>query len=466
MEKSLLIRLLASLNADELVRLDKFVQSPYFNNRTEVAVLCRLLIQNTRKGMPLPSKETLFTKVFATKTYDDHRLRVAMSLCYQLVCRFISLEALEQDTTAQQRALAHALRQRNLPERAAKALQQASVNNAVSQFQNAAALERKYQLTLDHYRADVDAYQTERSDLQALSHQLDDAYIARKLWQACFTHSHSTLFNTQFDSGLLQQVLNYLQLHPNKLQRPAIGLYYHCYLALTQPAHVAHFQTFMQVFRANNEVFPDDELRDIFVLAINFCSRQYNAGNQHYLREQFDLYRQGLEHGYFLTEGNLAPYTYTNAATLGLILGELDWVAQFVEEYAAALRPEYRDGLYHFNHARLAYRKRDLGHALQLLQKADYKDQMLQLGIKTLQVKIYYELGEHDVLLSHLQAFRAFLQRRNKMGYHRDNYLHLVQFTSKVLELELSDKKSRHLLREQIAATKAVAEKEWLLGIL
>ena len=463
MEKSLLARLLISLNAPELSRLDKFIQSPYFNNRTEVVKLCQVLVQYTRKGKEWPDKTILFQQIFGKKPFDDHRLRVTMSFLYQLICRFISLETLESDAAAQQRALALALRSRNLPERAAKALQQARTVAADAPHQNADALERQYQLALDQYRAAVDNFQPETSDLKALTQQLDDTYLARKLWQACFTHSHSTMYNTQFDHGLLHATLQYVSEHPEKLQMPAIGLYYYCYLALTQPTEIVHFRTFMQIFKAHSAVFPNDELRDIFVLALNFCSRQYNAGNQNYLREQFDLYREGLERGFFLTDGTLAPYTYTNAATIGLILGELTWVEQFVNTYAAALRPEHRDNLYYFNHARLAYRRQELGKALQLLQKADYKDQMLHLAAKTLQAKIYFELGEWDVLSSHLHAFKAFLQRRNHMGYHRDNYLHLVHFLGKLLELNVSDKKGRAQLRDYIVATKAVAEKEWLL---
>ena len=96
-------------------------------------------------------------------------------------------------------------------------------------------------------------------------------------------------------------------------------------------------------------------------------------------------------------------------------------------------------------------------------QKAEYKDLMLSLAAKMLQLKIFFELQEFDLLESHLQAIRAFIRRKKVMGYHRENYLNTVHFTQKLLESNAFDKPARAALRREIEETKAVAEKEWLL---
>lgn len=49
------------------------------------------------------------------------------------------------------------------------------------------------------------------------------------------------------------------------------------------------------------------------------------------------------------------------------------------------------------------------------------------------------------------------------MGYHRDNYLNLVQFVNRLLEVAPGDKSTRQSLRSKIEASKPLAEKEWLL---
>ena len=145
---------------------------------------------------------------------------------------------------------------------------------------------------------------------------------------------------------------------------------------------------------------------------------------------------------------------------------DLEWVERFVHQYRPFLKEEHREGLFSFNLARLEYQRRDLGKALQLLQRAEYKDLLLNLAAKTLQLKIFYELQEFDLLESHLQAIRTFIRRKKVMGYHRENYLNTVHFTQKLLETNLFDKNAKATLRREIEDTKALAEKEWLMKMI
>jgi hypothetical protein len=465
MQNTRLLRLLQSCTKEEWASLRKFVRSPYFNNRTEVEQLLEILLQYLKKGQEIPERAQLFKKIYPNTPFDDHRLRLAMSFLYQNLCQFLVVQRLLKDEVLMKKELATLLQQRQLNERGEKVLASAHTQQQTHPLRNADFLEEKYQLSLAQYRAEVNTHQAVRSDLQLLSEQLDDAFFARKLWQACFMWSHSVVHNTQFDFGVLLPVLDFLEKHPQKIETPAIGLYFHCFKALSQPSEPLHFQRFKSILIQSSYLFPNHELRDIFVLALNFCSRQYNAGNTTYLREQLHLYQEGLDKGYFLTDGTLMPYTYQNASTIGLILKEYDWVESFVHEYQTALLPEHRAGLFHFNLARLAYNQQHLGKALTLLQKAEYKDLLLLLAAKTLQLKIYYELVEFDLLESHLQAFRAFLNRKKDMGYHRENYINLVIFTQKLHEMNGFDPKEKEILRYQISQTKALAERDWLLSV-
>ena len=464
MQNTRLFQLLSTFSLEELQEMQHFVESPFFNRRKEVQLLYKSLLPYLQKKKPLPEKAALFSKVFASKQYDDHRLRMAISFLYQAAAQYLSLREFLQDAAAQKKALSGTLRRRGLKTQSIKTLEESREAQLQGPHRNVDFAEQHYQLLLEQYRLELDLRLREQSDLQGLNDALDEAYLARKLWQSCFALAHQTLYRQSLDYGLLDKILEYLSERPELLEKPAIAIYFHCYRALTEPADTAHFQRFQATLQAAAALFPADELRDLFVLALNFCSRQYNAGNNAYLPEQFRLYQEGLERGYFLTEGSLSTYTYQNAATIGIILGETDWVEHFVSEYRNFLPAEQREGLHHFNLARLAYQRRKLGEALELLQKAEYRDLMLQLAARSLQLKIYFESGADRLLESHLAAFQTFLRRRKDLGYHRDNYQHLLYFTQKLIEIPDFDKKARASLRQKIEATPSVAEKEWLLG--
>ena len=478
MEKSRLLKLLRSLSKEELRGLKKFVRNPFFNQRSEVPALLDVLEKSLKANRSLPDKEQAYRQIFAGRlndelalesksasaaaSFDDHRVRMAMSFLYQLTGHFLALQDFLNDKPQYQRRLAAIFRRRQLPEQFAKICEEAIIAQERQPLRDAAFFEENYQLLLEKHRFAVESHAFENLDFQELSDRLDSAFLARKLWQSCFMLAHQSVSNTSYRFGLLDAALAHIE-QTDALHIPAISIYYHCYRALTNPVEKTHFQQFKKLLTQHGELFPVEELHDLYILAINFCIRQYNAGNQDYLAEQFELYKEGFAKKYFLADGTLSRYTYQNAATIGLVLHELEWVERFVHEYRPALKEEHRESLFSFNLARLEYQRRRLGTALQLLQKAEYKDLMLSLAAKTLQLKIFFELREFDLLESHLQAIRAFIRRKKVMGYHRENYLNTVIFTQKLLETNLFDKEERAALRREIEATKAVAEKEWLL---
>jgi hypothetical protein len=158
----------------------------------------------------------------------------------------------------------------------------------------------------------------------------------------------------------------------------------------------------------------------------------------------------------------LSRFTYRNVVTIGLVMRAFDWVENFIHEFRDRLEKRHRESMFSFNLARLEYERRNYGAALQLLQKSEYADLLLNLAAKTVVLKIFFETDETDALESHLAAMQRFIRRKKIMGYHRENYLNLIHFTRRLLEV--FEKKELEALREEIAGAKAVAEREWLLG--
>lgn len=462
MENTRLLKLLRTFSDAELRALKKFVRSPYFNQRREVVDLLDFLEKPLKNKRPAPEKEQAFTAVFGKEQFDDHRIRMAMSFLFQQANQFLAVHDFQNDDAGVRLRQATLLRQRKLSDHAAQARVDTATVLLGQPLRNADFQERHYQFLLEKYRSEVELNPTGPLPLQELSQQLDRAFLSRKLWQSCFMLSHQAVYNAQYDFGLLDEILEGIE-SASVLQYPSVAVYYYCYRALTEPSDPAWFQRFKKVLLQNSKLFQPEEMRDLYLLAINFCIRRYNAGNPDYLSEQFDLYRDGLAKRYFLSEGALSRYTYLNAATIGLVLHELDWVDQFIHEYRDYVREPHRESLFRFNRARLEYQRRRLDEALKLLQKAEYKDPMLHLAAKTLQLKIFYELEEFDLLESHLQTLQTFIRRKKELGYHRENYLNTIRFTRKLLETNLYDKNARKALREEIENTRAVAEKEWLL---
>ena len=463
MENSRLVQLLRTLQKQEISEMKKVLASPFFNHRKDVASLFHFLIKYLKKGIATPTKEDAFEVVYPNEKYDDHRIRLVMSLLFKLTCKYLTYKEFTNDEVATQMQLTALFRKRNLHGHFDATWKTLSENHERQPIRNANYFNRKYQFSLEKYRSDYNLRNVDSHFLQGLSNQLDNSFLIQKLAHACYLISHQSVSTAIYDFGLLDKTLAYVE-QTNVLETPAISIYYHCYMALTNPSEKRFFQTFRKLTLQNDVLFPSEELGDLYILAINFCIRQYNEGNSEYLSDQFYFYKDGLEKGYFQVAGWLSRYTYQNAVTIGLVTKEYEWVEKFVHEYQSQLKEPYRESVFSFNLARLEYYRQRFGQALQLLQKAEYKDLMLNLAAKTLQMKIFYETNEFDLLDSHLQAFKTFIKRKKVLGYHRENYLNTIYLTRKLLEINPFNKNEKAALRKEIEGIKGVGDKDWLLA--
>ncbi|MBK7408885.1 MAG: hypothetical protein IPJ40_13000 [Saprospirales bacterium] len=465
MESSKLWELLQSMDARERGRLGKFVRSPFFNQRDDVIRLLEVLEESVRRAIPPTDKQVLFQSLFPGAPYDDHRVRLAASLLLKLAEKFMVYEYREGQPVDYELQLAGIYRRRNLQRHYRGAIRQALAQQEKEPYQNAEFFEHSFRIELEEYNHAAASWRTDATNLQGVSDQFDLAYIAQKLRQSCFSLSHQAVYNTEYRFGLLEEVLAYID-RAELQDIPAIGVYYYCYLALVHPETEVHFQQFRRKISESDHVFPQEEIRNLYLLAINYCIKKYNEGNSHYLEEENQLYRQGLEKGYLLINGYLSRFTYRNVVTIGLVMKDFEWVEQFIHQYRDTLKPDIRDSIFSFCLANLEYEKKNYDAAIHLLQKSEYRDLLLNLAAKTLQMKVWYELGELDVLDSHLEAMRTFIRRKGIIGYHRSNYLNTITITKKLVNLRPYDQAQREALRRQIEQTMALAEREWLLGQL
>ncbi|MEK7255753.1 MAG: hypothetical protein AAB316_13470, partial [Bacteroidota bacterium] len=234
----------------------------------------------------------------------------------------------------------------------------------------------------------------------------------------------------------------------------------------TQPAEDAaelHFQKLKTLISSHASQFPQHELRDVYLLAINYCIKRLNRGEQTYIREAFELYRQGLAGGALLENGFLSAYTYKNIARLGTALGEHDWVAAFIEKFKNNLPPKERDNAWRYTQASWHFQRGEYQKSMLLRRHVELTDVLNNLDARRMLLRSYFELGETAALESLLDTFQTYIRRQKDIGYHQDNYLNLIRFTRSLMLTDWGDKEALASLRREIVRTKNVAEQAWLL---
>lgn len=455
--------IIKTLSKEEIRDMRIVLRSDWFNYRQDLSGLFELLVKASgRAPAMLPSKTGMFKKLYPDKPYDDRLFRLLGSWLTDAVENYWRWKAIEGVSTDGILAIASVYRKKNLPALFLKNIRLSERILDEQPLRNADYLRRKHDVTAEKFRFQAAAKRTETLHLQDMIDGLDHWYIARKLQQVCTALSHQNVYKTEYRFSLLEPVLEQIQTG-NLFRIPAIDLYYHCYQVLSRPDNEVLFALFLEKIEEHGPCFPEEELRDLYVLALNFCTRRVNEGSVAHVRAGFELYRSGFEKSVFVVEGVLSRFTYRNAAALGLLLGELDWVRAFLESFRPFLEPTYRDSTYFFNLARWEYERKNYDTALVLLQHAESDDLLAALATKTLAAKILFNIGAFDALHSHLDAMQIFLKRHKEISYHRINYVHFIRFTRKLTGATPAQLEA---LRQAVLQGTRVSEKKWLLEMM
>lgn len=466
MDKLLVWEIIAGLNPLERKEAGFFLDSPFFNKREDVKKLYRILSNAIKQGGEVPQREEVFAKIYPELKYDDQKMRLVISYLLKLMEQYLVQVEIKKQPLGQPHYLLSAYRQRKFNRHFQIALKQVDKRLSNQPFRHPEFCMEKYWVEMERYEFLSTAGRTQELNLQAVEDELTAATVAFKLRHFCMLRSHEAVFNTQYEVAFQEEILK--AASSEKMQStPAIKLYYYCYQALfSEASNDGNFLKFKDLLLESVQLFPRGEMRGLYLSAINFCIKKINQNIELYYREAHELFRSGLESGLLIEKGRIDRFTYNNIVGLSIRIPEVwEWVEWFVEEYRDYLEPEHREPYFSLSSARLEFARKNYDAALVYLQKADYRDLINNLVAKTIQMKIYFEKDEYELLETHLRSMHMFIRRNRKLGYHRENWTNIVKYTRKLMEVNPFDGTAIQSLKEEIKAEEILTEKEWLLSM-
>jgi hypothetical protein len=232
----------------------------------------------------------------------------------------------------------------------------------------------------------------------------------------------------------------------------------------TNPSDENNYFSLRQLVSENNLLFPTNELTEIYSIIINYATIQINTGNNKFLEDLFEFYREVVSQNILLEANSFSPWHFRNIVVIGLRLKEFSWIEQFIHAYSPLLPESQRENSLTFNLASLYFYQKKYDLVIKTLQSVEYDDYTYNLNSKTILICTYYDTGETDALFFLLDSFRAFLNRNNNIPEDRKNlYRNFISFSKKIAKLAPKDEKSKQKLILALEQTKNVASKSWLL---
>jgi hypothetical protein len=462
--KSLLWEAIVALTKAEERNFLRYLESAHFNTRGDLLALAQYLLQVKTNGKATTNSE-IWAAAQKSGAPNETKLRLLFSDLFGLLESALLL--LEDGTDAVRigtvQTKVHL--KKGLERHFQKSLRETTTLNEKQPHRHDGYYQTRLQLAWLQYQSDAQASRSGDYNLQTIADLTDQHFVLQKLRVACLQASHQKAFPREYHYGTLPFLLAYAA-ERNLIEIPAIGLYYYCYRFITEQNPDLDFQIFISLLREHASLFPDEELRTLYLLAINYVIKQLNAGRNDLVALTLDLYQDALDRQLLLENGLLSRFAFTNIVAIALRSGDTVRAKTFVHQYNSYLDKKHRTSIMHLNLARIAYAEKDYDAVLELAQKADYKDVMHGVAVRALQLKVYFETSEYTLLESHLASFRIYIKRQKQVGYRQETIKKLIQYTQMLVHSKLQNNPTSQQLEERIENENAVMEKEWLLAML
>lgn len=466
MQNSQLVHILFSLSKKESRELRKWLVSPIHNQRSDVVQLYEYLTTgNHLEDDKSLEKERIFRKIYPKETYDDAKMRQVIHFLQETIEEYLMYAKSQEDKLTHYLSLAKIYREKKLLKLHEKTMKKIEEDFQKITYRNEEIFERSYLIEKEKSTMYIERSRAVSTNYQAMSDQMEITFISRKLKLACAMLSHQKIYKTNYDFGLLEGVLAYLNVQPELINDPTIKLYYHLYNLFKYPDEEFHFFEIKQVLASSEQFFDPLERKDIYLMIINYCISRMNIGFKAFVREAFEFYRKAIESRIIFEHGVLNHLAFRNIVTAGTTLKEFDWVSSFIEEYQQYLAPEYRDNFVKFALARLYFEQGDYDRAQDLLIQFDIDDILINLTAKTMLIRLYYEKDEFMALESLLDSMRAYINRKKMLAYHKMSFKELISASKRLIKIQFNDRKKIEILQNQINNSRILPShmKEWFL---
>ena len=447
-------------------RFRKYLLSPYLNDQPDLVLLFEVCDKALRDGtFAVLDNVIVWQKLYPNKAFNDAHLRRLASELNQMALRFLSAEARSQNPLAEALDLQRLLDKPELKK-------------------HLAGIERNIQRLLDEVTGQSTEYYLAQFNLQnnlvnktskrlsvsgyadklsSADFYLESFYLTQKLelyigW-LLYQGSRVSEKNLELPAGLWEHMEN---KRFDKI--PLLKVYRLVVNCLVEAEQESHFKNLLENLEYHSEDLAKPDLRKCYFIAQNYCALKINQGKREYYLEMFETFKKIIQKGLLLEEGSLSEGIFKNIVTVGLGVGDFDWIEQFIEEYVNYLPVNTRENARTFNLAYLFFYQKRYSDVIGLLQNVEYNDVVYALGSKIIMIQTYYELDEILPMESLIDSFRIYIRRNKVMSKNlKREYINYLGFVKKLPTLYSLDKKTIAKFREKVASSTSPTYKKWLL---
>ncbi len=485
MFNSRLIKILQAFTPEELKDLRKFIETPFFNK--EGSYLLRFF-DEVKKSYPEFTgeeleKEKLFKKLYKGKEYSDATMRKLSSGIIKLAEQFLRYRAFTENINAAELLYIKKIREMRIEKLFES--EAAALEKDLSQLENSVDLDyfrNRYKLELEKINFYLDFNHLLKKQQESL--QNVQVYLAYDTLLNLLDIGFNILVgSTTMYKGEENTVIEILQrtdlegiakiLEKNSPEfYPVYELFLRRYLSFLNVADDASYYAYKDAALRSLDFFTWENRFTIFVSLQNICTRKFVEGKRYFSAELHEVHKEMLVRGLYVQKKGdyMNLHTYRNIVLTAFNLVKAEWITDFMDQYIDKILPEQRESLAAWTRAQIHYCRKEYGEAIKELQSVKNDHFLSKHEIKTMTMKMFYELKDYEPAISFADSYRHMITNdKTFAAIHRNSYTNFCLFYTRLIRIVTSGFESHkrmeelHFLKSDISST-ATNSKEWLLA--
>ncbi|MEO1263863.1 MAG: hypothetical protein AAFZ15_33970, partial [Bacteroidota bacterium] len=285
--------------------------------------------------------------------------------------------------------------------------------------------------------------------------------------------AHEKILSNTHDIFFMEEVKNNIQTSFSK-ENPIFNIYLKI-IQLYQEGHKKNiYEEGKNCFMQHLEKLSTPEKAIVLQHFLNHTNGVINQGDRSYTQDLFDLYKIGLQHHLFISNGRIKDNIFMNIAVCGAYAKEFKWAADFIEKYKQYLEPEKKENATAISKAYWHFYKKDFSTAIDFINCLEGKELNTDLRARSLGTRSYFELYLIDttyleMLLNYLDAFQRFITRKKILSQNKRNaYTNFISLTRKLTlaknekGVKKNFKKTKAQIKNLLQESKPLIAKSWL----
>lgn len=294
-------------------------------------------------------------------------------------------------------------------------------------------------------------------------------FVMQMLKYYAFANHTKGLINVKFNYEFYEPVMEYLD--KQNLDKYPLVKAFKILLSIHKNWNDENlYYQLKELYLNNYKSFKENDKIIIITELFNYAQIKNMAANPKFTNERFEIVKLQIEHeAYPKQNGWMQREQYIAVINVASNAREFKWMERFINEYTIKIVPEFREDTYYWGKSLLYYSQKKYDEALSDITKAKSIDYIYYLNIKTLLLKILFELQEFERILTVIDSFKHFLNSNSYIPPHLKNRnLNHLNFFHKITMLSMNNERDEFKILKLLKEIKNCPPQElsglqWLL---